>query len=77
VHIVETQDELILMCSHIGSDAFVMDAVCVDHEKHAQNNNISLLMFYFMSSKSLWCLPLHHNETLPIANSLSKVKVCF
>lgn len=74
MHIVETQEELILMCSHIGSDAFVMDAVCIDHEKHAQNNNISLLMFYFMSSKSLWCLPLHHNETLPIANSLIKVK---
>lgn len=53
---------------------FVMDSVCVDHEKHPRNNNISLLFFYFLSSKTYWCLPLHHNESILIQNSLHKIK---
>ena len=74
VHIAETDQELEILTSHVSSDMFVMDVVCIDDEKHAKNNSISLLLFYFMSSKNYWCLPLDHNEGIILPNSLTKIK---
>ena len=51
-----------------------MDAVCIDADKHAKNNKISLLMFYFMLSKEYWCLPIQHNEGIVIPDALNKIK---
>lgn len=74
VHIAETDQELEILTSHVSSDMFVMDVVCIDDEKHAKNNSISLLLFYFMSSKNYWCLSLDHNEGIILPNSLTKIK---
>ncbi len=74
MHIVETQIDLDLLLSHISTDKAVMDVVCVDAEKHCLNNKISLLFFYFLSSKTLWCLPERHNEVMLVDDSLQKVK---
>lgn len=74
MHIVETTEELNLLSSYITSDSFVMDAVCIDADKHAKNNSVSLLMFYFLSSKDFWCLPINHNEGISIPDSLYKIK---
>lgn len=74
MHIIETEQDLDLLSNHVSSDMFVMDAVCVDDETHAKNNRISLLMFYFMSSKSYWCLPLDHNDGIIMENSLANIK---
>ena len=74
MHIVETQIDLDLLLSHISTDKAVMDVVCVDAEKHCLNNKISLLFFYFLSSKTLWCLPERHNEVMLVDGSLQKVK---
>ena len=51
-----------------------MDIVCVDADKHACNNKISLLFFYFMKSNELYCLPVQHNEVILLPNSLQRIK---
>ncbi len=51
-----------------------MGVVCADAEKHSLNNRVSLLFFYFLYSKTYWCVPLAHNEAITMENSLEKVK---
>lgn len=50
-----------------------MDIVCIDADKHASNNSISLILFYFVNNNSIWCLPLHHNESIIIEGSKNRV----
>ena len=52
----------------------VIDAVCMDAEKHSANNEVSVLFFYFLASKSYWCVPIKHNEGLMLPHCLSKIK---
>ena len=52
----------------------VVDATCVDVDKHCLNNSTSLLFFYFIASETYWCLPIKHHETIVMPDSLSKVR---
>ena len=74
MQIVETDFDLNLLMSHITSDIMVIDAVCMDAEKHSLNNEVSILFFYFLASKSYWCAPIKHNEGLMLSHCLSKIK---
>jgi hypothetical protein len=74
VHIVETVQDLDTLSAHLTTDTSIMDIVCVDADKHSCNNKISLLFFYFMKSKNLHCLPIHHNEATIIAESVDRIK---
>lgn len=73
MYIVETELQLTNLSEHIQSDTLIVDFLCMDPEKHPNNNKISLLFFYFLASKSTWCLPVEHNEALTVPNSLSTI----
>lgn len=55
----------------------VVDVVCIDAEKHCMNNNISVLFFYFITTKSFWCVPIEHSEGIVLPNALQKIKDAF
>ena len=74
VHIVETVQDLDSLSAHLTTDTFVMDVVGIDADKHSCNNKMSLLLFYFLSNKSLYCFPIKHNEALPLKGGLDRIK---
>lgn len=62
------------MFSYITTDIMVVDAVCVDGEKHTMNNNISLLFVYFLKSQTYWCVPIRHSEAVILPDTLQRIK---
>lgn len=74
MQIAETVQELDILCSYITTNTVVLDIVCIDSDKHASNNKISLIFFYFTESQQHWCLPVQHNESIVIKDSLIKIK---
>lgn len=77
MQIAETVQELDILCSYITTNTSVLSIVCIDNDKHASNNKISLMFFYFAESQEYWCLPIQHNESIIVKDSLSKVKDAF
>lgn len=74
VHIVETQQDFTSLVAVLNSDHAYIGTICIDSEKHAANNNISLIFFYFIISDEYWCLPIRHNEAICIADGLKQIK---
>lgn len=54
-----------------------VDVVCIDADKHCMNNDISVLFFYFITTKSFWCVPIEHSEGIVLPESLQKIKEAF
>lgn len=75
MNIVETEFDLSKLISLITGEEMVLDAVCIDSEKHCVNNEISLLFFYFINSDAYWCLPVKHHEAIIVPGGLEKIRV--
>lgn len=73
VHIVETNDELAQLISLLKSEDVFLHVTCRDMDRHAANNGISLILFYFMESEQCWCLPINHNEAVCCEKNLTDV----
>lgn len=72
--IVETQHDFDNLKTAINGESVYIGAVCLDNEKHASNNNISLLFFYFLISEEYMCLPIKHNEAVCLPDALKQIK---
>jgi hypothetical protein len=74
VHIIESAADIDRLIGYITTDQMVIDPVCVDADKHACNNSISLLFFYFVTSDSYWCLPVKHYDAICLKGALDKLR---
>lgn len=72
--IVETTQDFNNLKLAINGESVYISPVCLDSEKHAANNNISLLFFYFLISEEYMCLPIKHNETVCLPDALKQIK---
>lgn len=72
--IIESHTDLDMFLARVTTDHVFIDVVCCDQDKHACNNELSLVFFYIMRSGESWCLPIKHNETICVPGALDKVK---
>jgi hypothetical protein len=70
VIIVENKQDLDYTLSKVMCDPFIMDIVSMNDDLHAANNSISLILFKFIKSGEIICLPVNHHETICIPNVL-------
>ncbi len=73
--IVESQHDFDRLKTFINDEHSYIGVVCTDSEKHAVNNNISLIFFYFMVSEEYMCLPIKHNEATCLSDTLKQIRV--
>jgi hypothetical protein len=74
VDIIETHTDLDIFLSRITTDHVFIDVVCRDLDKHACNNELSLIFFYLIKTGEAWCLPIKHNETVYVSGAFDKLK---
>ena len=74
MHIIESAADTDRLIGYITTDQMVIDPVCIDADKHACNNSISLLFFYFVISDSYWCLPVKHYDAICLKGAIDKIR---
>ena len=72
--VIETNTQLQKFLSDLRTDNLVLDIVLTDSNRHALNNNVSLILVKFLFSGELYCLAVSHNEGIPFTGSWEAVK---
>jgi hypothetical protein len=72
--IVETTEELDVLLTKLRYDNCVVDVVLIDIEKHALNNNPSLIITYFPKHNDLFVIPIAHNEGVTLDGAFELFK---
>ena len=72
--IIESNIELDMLLSNLETSHVFIDPVYCDQDKHACNNELSLIFFYIFKTDTTWCLPINHNEGICVPNALDRVK---
>ena len=62
--IIETDKEFSTLITKLQTEDFVIDVTLTDPTNHPENNDVSVLLFYFTSDGTYWCFPLLHNECI-------------
>lgn len=72
--VIETEPQLQTFLSKLRTDNCIFDIVVADEQRHALNNQVSLLLVKFLFTGEFWCLSVSHNEGIPFPSAWEAAK---